>query len=403
METSLAILAFRTGKLGTWREKLGGMASFAHAAGWRLQPIDAREAAPDVAGLVEFWNARGAIVDASGEPGRFKPGDFGALPVVWMNPGDETPDERRLCVSSDSTEITRLAAVELLATSPSSLVFIEWPAPVRWSLVKRELMRKIAGMHALPMKVVTPEAAELDDPAALQSRIADALENTPHPCGVFAVTDLLGAAAISAAVRAGLAVPRDVAVASVDDDPEVCENCTPALTSVRPDFHGLGFAAGRLLKKAMDDSAVRRARAAERAEREIVAPTGLVRRASTLTLRRQDPKAAEAMELIRREACAGLRPIDAASAFGTSRRSAEMRFKAATGTTLGKAILERRLAAACDYLEAGTSSVAAIADFCGWNGDVAFRKAFKTRFGLAPLEWARRRNLRKNAPNRRRG
>ena len=35
----------------------------------------------------------------------------------------------------------------------------------------------------------------------------------------------------------------------------------------------------------------------------------------------------------------------------------------------------------------GKLPVVAIANFCGWNSDVAFRKAFKDRFGLSPLQW----------------
>ena len=76
-----------------------------------------------------------------------------------------------------------------------------------------------------------------------------------------------------------------------------------------------------------------------------------------------------------------------ATLFGASRRSAELRFKAATGQTIGDAILEVRLSAACEYLANGTSSVAAIANFCGWKSDLAFRKAFKSRFGVSPRQW----------------
>ena len=245
------VLAFRTGALGTWREKVGGMASFARAAGWRLQQIDAREAKPDAAGLVEFWGAKGAIVDASGQPELFSPSDFGSVPVVWMNPGDEPAagqKPHRNFVASDSEEITRIAAAELLGSSPASLVFVEWPKPWRWSVVKREIMRKLAAMHAIPFSVVTPAEQELADAAALQSRIAGTLGEVRLPCAVFAATDLLGAAAVAAAARIGRSVPDDIAVASVDDDPEICESCTPALTSVRPNFHRLGFAAGRLLR-----------------------------------------------------------------------------------------------------------------------------------------------------------
>ena len=70
-------------------------------------------------------------------------------------------------------------------------------------------------------------------------------------------------------------------------------------------------------------------------------------------------------------------------------RMAELRFKAATGRTIGEEILERRLAVACDLLRAGRNSVAAVAGLCGWNGDAAFRKAFASRFGVPPLRWAR--------------
>ena len=95
----------------------------------------------------------------------------------------------------------------------------------------------------------------------------------------------------------------------------------------------------------------------------------------------------KALELIRLKACEGLTPADAATLFGASRRSAELRFKAATGQTIGDAILAIRLKAACEYLANGTSSVAAIANFCGWKSDLAFRKAFKSRFGISPRQW----------------
>ena len=53
------ILVFRTGILGTWREKFAGVADFARTAGWRLQPVDAREARPDLRRLLrqELQNA----------------------------------------------------------------------------------------------------------------------------------------------------------------------------------------------------------------------------------------------------------------------------------------------------------------------------------------------------------
>ena len=375
------ILVFRTGVLGTWREKYAGIAAFARTADWRLQPVDARSVRPDVRRLLSFWKPRGAIVDASGAPDRLRAADFGGLPFVVMTPGADLPGRRGIpSVKSDSEEIARLALGEILAGNPASILFVDWFEPREWAAVKRERARGIAALHGLPFAVVSPAPADARDPSRLDRRIAAAVAALPCPCGVFAVTDTVGAVALSALGRLGLDIPGDAAVVAVDDDPEVCENCVPTLTSVRPDFHRLGFAAGALLRERIGGAAPRSV---------VVPPAGVVRRASTHALRRPDRKVAEAVERIRLRACEGVRPAEIAAILGGTRRSAELRFKAATGRTIGAEILERRLAAACDLLKAGRNSVAAVAGFCGWNGDVAFRKAFKSRFGVPPLRWAR--------------
>jgi len=375
------ILVFRTGVLGTWREKYAGIAAFARTADWRLQPVDARSARPDVRRLLSFWKPRGAIVDASGAPDHLRAADFGGLPFVVMTPGADLPGRRGIpSVKSDSEEIARLALGEILAGNPASILFVDWFEPREWAAVKRERARGIAALHGLPFAVVSPAPADARDPSRLDRRIAAAVASLPRPCGVFAVTDAVGAVALSALGRLGLDIPGDATVVAVDDDPEVCENCVPTLTSVRPDFHRLGFAAGALLRERIGGAAPRSV---------VVPPAGVVRRASTHALRRPDRKVAEAVERIRLRACEGVRPAEIAAILGGTRRSAELRFKAATGRTIGAEILERRLAAACDLLKAGRNSVAAVAGFCGWNGDVAFRKAFKSRFGVPPLRWAR--------------
>jgi len=384
------IIVFRTGAYGTWREKYGGIASFAKSAGWMLQPVDARATHPDIRELREFWSPAGAIVDASGIPEIADNPGFAGLPVVHMNPEREPSSPLAASVVSDSEEIAKLAMGELLQTNPLSIIYIEWFKPRYWSAVKRESARRIAAMHGIPFAVVTPSPGDTPGNSRLERRIAETLRSASLPCGIFAATDDIGAIALSAATGLGLAIPADAAVVSVDDDPEVCENCTPTLTSVRPDFHRLGFVAASLLRALIEEGpgcATRRA---------VVKPLRIVRRASTVTTAKRDPKVAEALEFIRLNACDGLRPGGVAGIFGGSRRSAEIRFKKATGHTIGDEILERRFAAACDYLREGRASIAAIADFCGWNGDIPFRKAFKARFGTSPLRWVK---AQKRTPN----
>ena len=375
------VIIFRTGALGTWREKYNGIASYAKAADWQLKPVDARLKPPDFRQLIEFWKPDGAIIDASGNPRAFDKASFGDIPVVVMNPESKIKGRPRPSVSSDSKMIAKLAASELLGLNPATLVFIEWFDPsIVWSAVKRRAMEEIARMHALPMTVITPTKADAESQARFEDHLAKALAKLPRPCGVFAVTDIVGAAAIAAAVRISARIPDDIAVVSVDDDPEICEGCSPTLSSVRPDFQRLGESAARLLDERMCGTA-------DKDAHTVVPPLGVVHRASTQATNIYDRKVWESLELIRLKACDGIAPREVAAHFGLSRRMAEIRFKAATGKTIGEAILERRLAAACDYLAAGKSSVSAIANFCGWESDVAFRKAFKSRFGKSPMQW----------------
>ncbi len=381
MET---ILVFRTTGRGTWREIFGGIAAFAKTTDWVLQPVDARVSNPDFPQLLNFWKPRGAIVDASGGAGFFKGSDLEGLPSVFINPEDTPKVRRALSVGSDEAEIAKAAMGELLRLNPASLVFVEWFRRRGWAEGRRQAAEKIAAMHGMPLKIVSPRPDDATDTPRLVERIATKLAALPRPCGVFAVSDDIGSLVLAAAARLGLEVPEDVAVVSVDDDPEVCENCTPTLTSVRPDYRGLGFAAASRLMTVLGDQP-----AAHIPIRENVNIAGVIRRASTVATMKRDRKVADALEMIRLHACEGLKAARVAAAFGTSARTAEARFKAATGRTIQEEILERRFAAACGYLREGRASISAIADFCGWNGDVPFRKAFKARFGTTPMRWGR--------------
>ena len=376
-----SIIVFRTGVLGTWREKYTGIAAFAKTVGWQLQPVDARTVRPDFKRIIDFWEPKGFILDASGAPEMFRGERFNGIPAIVMNPAKAIFKDSMPSVSSDSREISKLAIAELLRANPESIVFVEWFNPsMDWSCCKREMAREIASMHGLKFKVVTPSPADAADQALLVERIAKTIKSMPKPCGIFAVTDMVGAAAIAAARKTGAEIPADVMVVAVDDDPEICENCNPTLTSVRPDFYRLGFSAGSQLAKMVEYGEHAPANAT-------VPPLGIIRRASTQTMRVYDRKIAMALEQIRLRACEGISPKDIAPVFGCSRRMAEIRFKTAIGKTIGEAILERRLAAACDYLAEGKSSVSAIANFCGWESDIAFRKAFKSRYGKSPRKW----------------
>ena len=378
MNNERKVIVFRTGVLGTWREKFGGIAAYAKSAGWTLHSVDARVAKPDFKQLIDYWNPVGLIIDASARPDMFDCAAFKKLPVVVMNSGVRIRGRSIPSVSSDSRQIAKLAVSELLDGNPASILFVEWFKPeVAWSAARKRECEKIAGMHGLPFKTATPRPDDATNPAALERHIAAVLRTMPRPCGVFAATDVLGAATLSAAARLKADIPNEVAVVAVDDDPEICENSSPTLTSVRPDFRNFGFRAAQMLGEMI-------AGRADTLRLATVPPLGIVRRASSRKIRVYDRTVSAALEMIRIHACEGITPADVEKTFPVTRRMAEIRFKAATGRTIGEEILERKLSAACDYLASGRMSISAIADFCGWNSLAAFRKAFKARFGVSP-------------------
>ncbi len=383
------IIVFRTGVAGTWREKFNGLGMFARASGWRLHLVDAQSAQPDFTQILEYWEPDGIVIDASSSPKMFEGVDFGGLPVVVMNPESDNMPGATASVLSDSKKIAKLALSELLSANPVALMFVEWYDPaISWSRLKRQECEMVAKMHGIPLTIVSPRGRDAANPVALEKRIADALKAIPKPCGVFAVMDSIGALAISAARSLKARIPEDVGIVSVDDDPEICDNCSPTLTSVRPDFNELGFMAGRLLAEAMGNKP-------PAGRTVIVPPLEIVRRGSSCHAKIYDRMVYSALEKIRLHACEGITPGEIAKDFDVTRRMAEIRFKAATGKTIGDEIIERRLSAACGYLAKSNTAIDTIANFCGWKSGIAFRKAFKSRFDATPTEWRE-----KNRPRR---
>ena len=97
------------------------------------------------------------------------------------------------------------------------------------------------------------------------------------------------------------------------------------------------------------------------------APTGVVRRASTMRFARTDHKVLAAVELIRLRACDGLTANEVIGTFGCSRRMAETRFRATTGHSILDEIQEIRMKKAKELLSAGNLKADEIAARCGYR------------------------------------
>ena len=176
----------------------------------------------------------------------------------------------------------------------------------------------------------------------------------------------------AAASRTELKIPDEIAIVGVDNDELLCENTNPTLSSVMPDFRAAGEMASAMLARAMNNPKLKPVT-------QTFGPRLLVRRASSSRTQGTDREVLAALDLIRREACNGLKAKDVAARFPCSRRMAEIRFRAATGKSPLEAIQEIRRAKALELLADPTRDRTAVANLCGYSSANALANFLRAR------------------------
>ena len=381
-----SILFVRTysNKRPAYSERLSGAMSVAHEYDWRIQTVD-KPNHGKISALIDLWHPHGAIVESAADAQRFPSSLFGGIPVVYLDAHHSDiarMDGRIGCVEHDPNATARIAAKELLSGDCASYAFIPNFFAVPWSRAREAAFRETLALNGKE-PVSFQFKRKTEDMTRWHIDLCDFLKRLPKPCGVFAANDYVGESVLVACADIGLSVPGDVAVVGVDNYDIVCENTTPTLSSVALDFVDAGRISVRLLEKLVHS---RR----NAFEIRTFGVLGLVRRASSLRLKRNFPGVAQAIEAIRTKACEKINVETALSGMNCSRRLAEMRFRLATGKSPLEAIHDRRLEHACELLSATDSSVEAIANMCGYGSAVFLQKLFRRRTGLTPSEWRAR-------------
>ena len=358
--------------------------SAAHEREWRIQTVDK----PDhgkISALLGLWRPRGAIVESATDTKRFPAHLFGGIPVVYL----EAPhvDLERMkgrigCVEHDPEATAMTAAKELLFGDCASYAFVPNFFNVPWSRMREAAFRNTLNLHDTTLSSFK-FSRKTEDMARWHKDLCEFLKRLPKPCGIFAANDYVGESVLVACAEIGLSVPDDVSVVGVDNYDMVCENTAPTLSSVALDLVGAGRMSVELLEKL--------GRSRKNAfEVRTFGVLGLVRRASSIRLRRNDPGVSKALESIRKKACEGLDAKQALSCMKCSRRLAEKRFRLATGHSPLEEIQSRRIDRACELLASTDSSVEAVANMCGYGSAVFLQKLFRRRLGLTPSEWRTR-------------
>ena len=358
-------------------EMIRGVREFAHGTDWNIQAFEFDGTPFPVRDLVRFWSPVGCIVEASGN-GMTKDTvpwhSFGKTPVVYIGGDSHVVPPNATCVVHDAIATGEAAARELLTMELEHFAFLGMKGRT-WSLRRDKAFAEAMRLNGKQIdKFYLPTCGK--DIHALKRWLI----TLPKPCGIFAASDATAETAIAVCRIANIPIPDDIAIIGVDDNEEICENTVPTLSSIHPDFRQGGRFAARLLARKIRTSASIQ-------KETIFTVSGITRRGSTRRFKRSDTCVANALERIWGANGIYLSPKDILCGFPCSRRSAEIRFRQATGNSVLTELVKARIHRAKQLLNETQLPVATIAEQCGYRSVAHFRDAFTRLTDVTPKAW----------------
>ncbi len=276
-------------------------------------------------------------------------------------------------VETDDAAIARLAVEHLVERGFRRLAFVG-DAQFNWSRFREEHFVARCASAGATCHVFQPPRKSTPD--ALKRWLAE-LEK---PVGVFACYDIKAQQVLDACRELDLAVPEQVAVLGVDNDPLLCNLCTPPLSSVVPDANRTGYLAAELLDRMLAGHPVP-------AQAHLLPPLGVETRHSTDILAIEDSDVAAALRIIRERARDGIDVNDLLRTLPVSRRVFETKFRKLVGRTPHEEIVRVRLQRVQQLLRETDLSIAEIAPRVGFDHPEYLTVAFKRSFGITPSQF----------------
>jgi LacI family transcriptional regulator len=212
--------------------------------------------------------------------------------------------------------------------------------------------------------------------------IADWIASLPKPVAIMAATDVRARHVLISCKRRGFLMPEDVALASVDNDPVICEMLKPQITSLPLDARKAGFTAAAILDELMGGKP-------PPAYPVKIAPLAIVSRHSSDILAIEDREVAEAVRFIRDRADKAVSVEEVLKTVAISRRALERRFRAVLGRTPQEEIWLTHIKHAKKLLNETHWPMPRVARASGFPGAVRFSIVFRRLTGQTPSRYRR--------------
>lgn len=377
------MLCFHTSRRHSWQRELGGAFRFARTRGWRIQVVEPMNAKPHVKELIDLWKPVGCLVECSADKSDyFNPKDFESCPTVFLGRDPRTLPKWASYINPSPNGPGEEAAMEFLKTGIKSFAFVTLGGNHFWSRDREAGFRHVLHLHGMKCAVFGRKETFRSE-VARSKACAEFLKSLPKPCGIMAENDYAAVYVLDHARRLRIPIPSKISVIGVDNDPPLCENARPTLSSIHLDFEQAGYRACEILSMLVDNPT-------SRPICETYGALRLMRRGSTSAGSGTSPRVAKMLAYIREHACEGISAKEVAAQIPGSHRLAEMDFLRATGHTIMDELNDVRFEHVEVLLRMPSQQLGAIANHCGWNTENALRAAFLKRYGMSMREWRRK-------------
>ena len=362
--------------------KVPGICRYCATRGWQVatvyrEPDHPRSLRERLPALLASHKPVGCIVESCWGDSLLPPSLFAGIPVVYID-YQGRPSLRRHgagVVVCDNEAAVNMAFRELSVGLPPCYAAIPGVRMAPWSGIRIRHFRALCRKAGKPCHVFPGRRGE--SRAERCERLGVWVKTLPRSCAIFGANDLAACDAVRALAANGLSVPRDATVVGIDGRNPALDPLEEQVTTIRLDFEHAGHLAARMLGEPE----------AFPSERQVFGPLMALRRKSTTGRGRREPRIAEAVAMIRAEACAGLTAAVLAARFRGNRNHFEQRFREATGHSVLDEILHVRLEGVLSYLARRDMPISAIAAFCGFGSDIELRRLFRRRFGTSMRQW----------------
>lgn len=299
------------------------------------------------------------------------------LPAVLMNVPPGALARRKsgyILIKSNSEAIGREAAHTLLSQGVfKGYGYIGYHVDEDWSVERGRAFRdelQKAGFSGR-MFDVAHYPQKVEDRATLVSW----LKSLPTPCGILASCDDRAYEVIDICQEIGIRIPQEIAILGVNNDPILCENSDPKISSVQPDFKREGYLAARAIDKPPKDRTV------------LVGIRQVVHRESTYPMSNSGKLVQKALVFIERNATRKLCVRDVAAHLRVSRSLLDLRFRELQGSSVHAAIVGIRLNAVKQRLLSSHDPIEKISADCGWENVNSLKNFFRKATGKSMRAW----------------